>query len=292
MGRVDWLLLGVLSLLWGGSFVLVEVALTGLPVLSIVWFRVAMAAGMLAAVLWLTGASFPQRGAWPALVVMGLLNNAVPFVLFVLAQGEISASLAAILNATTPLFTVIVAHLATLDERPTRAKGLGLMLGFAGVVVTMGGVTGAGELWAKLACLGAALSYGFASVWGRRFRRFGLPPLATAFGQVTGSTLMILPLWLWVDRPWTQPLPSPGVIGAMLGIAGLSTALAYLIFFRILASGGATRISLVTFLVPASATAMGVALLGEVLKVHHIAGFALIAAGLLAIDGRIGRVRA
>lgn len=291
MSRTDWLLLATLSVLWGGSFIFVEVALTGLPALSIVWVRVALAATLLAAVLRATGGLFPQRQVWPALAMMGLLNNAVPFSLFVLAQGEISAGLASILNATTPLFTVIVAHLTTADERLTPARGLGLALGFAGVVVMLGGVSGAGEVWAKLACLGAAMSYAAASVWGRRFRRFGLPPLATAFGQVAASTLMLAPLWLWIDRPWTLPLPSAPVIGAMVGIAGLSTALAYLIFFRVLASAGATRLSLVTFLIPVSATAMGIAFLGEAPQAHHIAGFALIAAGLLAIDGRRNRGR-
>ena len=289
MARSDWLLLMVLSLLWGGSFVFVELALTGLPVLSIVWGRVAMAAAMLAVALWASGVAFPRRSSWPSLLVMGLLNNAIPFPLFVLAQGEISAALASFLNATTPLFTVIMAHLTTADERLTPAKGLGLMLGFAGIVVMLGGVSGTGEVWAKLACLAAAMSYALASVWGRRFRRLGVPPLATAFGQVTASTLILLPLWLWIDRPWTLPIPDAGVIGAMAGIAALSTALAYLIFFRILASAGATQLSLVTFLIPVSATAMGVAFLGETLLAHHLAGFALIAAGLLAIDGRFSR---
>lgn len=289
MTRSDWLLLLLLSLLWGGSFVFVEVALRGLPVLSIVWGRVALAAVILAIALWGMGVAMPPRAAWPALLVMGFLNNAVPFTLFVLAQGQITGALASILNATTPLLTVVVAHFATTDERLTPAKGIGLALGFAGVVVMLGGATGTGEIWAKLACLGAALSYALAGVWGRRFRRMGVPPLATAFGQVAASTLILAPIWLLIDQPSHLPFPGTDVIAAMIGIAVLSTALAYLIFFRLLASAGATRLSLVTFLIPASATALGIAFLGEELMARHVAGFVLIAGGLLAIDGRLSR---
>ncbi|NJS38211.1 MAG: DMT family transporter [Rhodobacteraceae bacterium] len=291
MTRADWLRLMILSILWGGSFFFVEVALTGLPALTIVWARVALAAVLLWGVLKATGVALPGRAVWPALLVMGLLNNAIPFTLFVLAQGQITGALASILNATTPLFTVLVAHLATRDERITPAKAIGLGLGFAGVVVMMAGAEMGGALAAKLACLGAALSYGFAGVWGRRFRRLGVAPMATAFGQVASSTLILLPVWLWVDAPWTLGWPGWEAAGAVVGIAALSTALAYLIFFRLLASAGATNLSLTTFLIPISATALGWLILGERLLPQHLAGFALIAAGLLAIDGRMFRRR-
>ncbi len=287
MTRADWLRLMILSILWGGSFFFVEVALTGLPALTIVWARVALAAVLLGAVLQASGVAFPDRAVWPALLVMGLLNNAIPFTLFVLAQGQITGALASILNATTPLFTVLVAHLATRDERITPAKAIGLGLGFAGVVVMMAGAEMGGALAAKLACLCAALSYGFAGVWGRRFRRLGVAPLATAFGQVASSTLILLPVWLWVDTPWALGWPGWEAAGAVVGLAALSTALAYLIFFRLLASAGATNLSLTTFLIPISATALGALILGERLLPQHLAGFALIAAGLLAIDGRV-----
>jgi drug/metabolite transporter (DMT)-like permease len=282
----DWILLLTLSLLWGGSFFFVEVALQGLPPLSVVWGRVALAAVILAFVL---RGHWPRRAAWPALLVMGFLNNAVPFTLFAVAQGQITGSLAAILNATTPLFTVVIAHLATRDERLTGLKVAGVVCGFAGVVVMMAGEQLAGDNLAKLACLGAALSYGVAGVWGRRFRGMGVAPLQTAFGQVLASTLMVLPLWLWLDQPWLMPMPAPAVIAAMLGIAALSTALAYLIYFRLMATAGPTNLSLVTFLIPVSATLLGVAFLGEWLAARHLAGFALILAGLSLIDGRIWR---
>jgi drug/metabolite transporter (DMT)-like permease len=282
----EWILMLTLSILWGGSFFFVEVALTGLPPLTIVWLRVALAALILWAIVRASGVALPGRAVWPALLVMGFLNNAVPFTLFVLAQGEITGALASILNATTPLFTIIVAHLATGDERLTGAKAAGLGLGFAGVVVMLAGAELSGAGAAKLACLMAALSYGLAGVWGRRFRAMGVAPLATAFGQVTASTVLLLPVWLWLDAPWTLDWPGLSVAGAVVGIAALSTVLAYMIFFRLLASAGATNLSLVTFLIPVSATALGWLVLGERLLPQHLAGFGLIALGLSAIDGR------
>ena len=292
MSAQNWVLLIVLSLLWGGSFFFIELALTGLPVLSIVWARVAVAATILGIALWLTGGRVPRGAAvWGALAVMGLLNNAVPFTLFVMAQGQITGSLAAILNATTPLFTVIVAHVATHDERAGPAKVAGVMLGFGGVVVMLSGSDASGDLWAKFACLGAALSYGLAGVWGRRFKRMGVAPMTTAFGQLVCSTVIIAPVWLWVDRPWTLAVPEVTPVLAVAGMAVFSTALAYLIFFRVLAAAGATNLALVTFLIPVSATLLGVGLLGEALRAEHLAGFGLIAVGLVAMDGRLLRRR-
>lgn len=294
MTRAEWSLLLTLSLLWGGSFLFVELALRGLPPLTIVIGRVGLAALLVGGVLVLRRGNDPAskdrlpRRAWGAALVMGLLNNAIPFTLFVLAQGRIDSALAAIVNATTPLWTVVVAHLFTADERITPAKAIGLVFGFAGVAV-MAGRAGGGEAIAILACLGAALSYGLAAVWGRRFRRMGVPPLATAFGQTAGATLLLTPLWLVLDRPWAMQTPGAGPVLAVVAMAALSTALAYLIYFRLLASAGATNLSLVTFLIPVSAAAMGMVFLNEALLPRHVLGFALIAAGLLAMDGRLMR---
>ncbi|MGL4809718.1 MAG: EamA family transporter, partial [Giesbergeria sp.] len=146
-----------------------------------------------------------------------------------------------------------------------------------------------GAVAAKLACLMAALSYACASVWGRRFRKMGVAPLATAYGQVTAAAVLLLPVWLWLDRPWGLAWPGAEVAGAVFGIAALSTALAYLLYFRLLVSVGATNLALVTFLIPISATALGWLALGERLLPQHVAGFVLIVAGLAAIDGRIVR---
>lgn len=285
MTRQNWLLILTLSLLWGGSFLFVEVALSGLPPLVIVWLRVTLAAGVLGMVLWVAKMPFPPRRTFGALLVMGLLNNAVPFSLFAVAQGQITGALAAVLNATTPLFTLVVAHVATRDDRMTLNKVFGLLLGVAGVIVMMSGATLQGDTTAKAMCLVAALSYACAAVWGRRFRQSGLAPLTTAFGQVAGSSVLMLPVMIWLHPivHW----PGTNVAGAIVGISVLSTALAYLIYFRLLEKVGATKLSIVTFLIPVSAAVLGAVFLGERLEPQHWAGFTLIALGLLAIDGRV-----
>lgn len=281
MSLADWGRLILLSLLWGGSFFFVEVALSGLPAVSVVFGRVALGALCLAVML---GGRLPRGlAAWRALAVMGLLNCVVPFSLFALAQGEISGALAAILNATTPLWTVIVAHLAGAEALTAR-RAAGLGFGFAGVVVMAGG--GVGSPVALLACLGAALSYAVASVWGRRLAGMGLRPLQAGFGQVAAASVILAPIWLLVDQPWRLPMPEAEVWGALAGIAVLSTALAYALYFRLLASAGAVNLALVTFLIPVSAAALGAVFLGTRLGAAHLAGFALIAVGLWAVVRR------
>ncbi|MFM7335580.1 MAG: DMT family transporter [Tabrizicola sp.] len=287
MKPMDWILLWTLSLLWGGSFLFNELALAGLPAVTIVWGRVALAALVLVAVVRASGQGMPGRAVWPALAVMGVLNNLVPFTLFVLAQGQITGALASVLNATTPLFTMLVAHFATADERLSPVKAVGLGLGFAGVIVMMVGEDLGGELLAILACLGAALSYGVAGVWGRRFRAAGISPLQTAAGVVSCSAVILTPVWLAVDRPWALDWPGWSSVLAVVALAVLSSAVAYLIFFRILARAGAVAISLVTFLIPFSAAGLGWVVLGERLELRHLLGLALILGGLaLTLRGR------
>lgn len=289
MRLIDWILLWTLSLLWGGSFLFNELALAGLPALTIVWGRVALAALLLALAVLVAGQAMPPRRVWSALAVMGVLNNLVPFTLFVLAQGQITGALASVLNATTPLFTVLVAHLATRDERLSPVKAAGVGLGFAGVAAMMAGEELGGELPAMAACLGAAFSYGLAGVWGRRFRAAGVTPMQTAFGVVTASSVLLAPVWLAVDRPWTLGWPGWGPVLAVGALASLSSAVAYLIFFRILARAGATAISLVTFLIPFSAAGLGWLVLGERLELRHLAGLGLILGGLALIERARGR---
>ena len=293
MGGREWAMLLALSVLWGGSFLFQGVAVRELPTLTIVALRVALAALALGAVLRVLGIAMPRTAAaWRAFAVMGLLNNALPFTLIVWGQGQIASGLAAILNATTPMFTILAAQVFTDDERITRAKLLGVGCGFIGVVVMLGGATlgggGGDSLLAEFAVLAAAASYALAGVWGRRFKRIGIAPLATATGQVTASSLMLVPLALLVDRPWTLAMPGTWSIAAVVALALLSTALAYALYFRILAAAGATNLLLVTLLIPPSAIGFGIALLGERLAAEHIAGMTLIGAGLLVIDGRLG----
>jgi drug/metabolite transporter (DMT)-like permease len=206
-----------------------------------------------------------------------------------LTQQQIASGLASILNATTPLFTVLAAHALTPDERLTPLKGTGVVIGLAGAVLVIGpdALGGLGsDVAAQLACLGAALSYACASIFGRRFRRMGVAPTVTAAGQVTASALMLAPVALVVDQPWTLPAPDLGTWAAVAGIGLLSTAAAYRLFFRILVAAGAVNLTLVTFLIPVSAILLGAAFLDETLAPRHFGGMAVIALGLACIDGR------
>jgi drug/metabolite transporter (DMT)-like permease len=291
MGPQDWALLLGLSVLWGGSFLFVGIAVRELPPLTIVALRVAIAALALHGLLRAMGLAFPRgRDVWLAFLGMGILNNAIPFSLIVWGQTQIASGLASILNATTPLWTVLVAHVFTRDERLTPLRLAGVVVGFGGVVGMVGpdALRAPGrDVVAQLAVLAAALSYAFAGVFGRRFKRLGVSPLATATGQVTASSLLLVPLALAVERPWSLPLPGGDTVAAVVGLAILSTALAYILYFRLLASAGATNLLLVTFLIPVSAIALGAVVLGEHLAPKHFAGMALIGLGLACIDGRV-----
>ena len=293
MGGVEWAMLVALSLLWGGSFFFTGIAVADLPPVTLVALRVSVAAIVLWAVLCATRQHMPWPAyAWLAFLGMGLLNNVLPFTLIVWGQNHIASVVAAILNATTPLFTAIAAHLLTRDEKLTVGKTVGVAIGLAGAVVTIGAdalVSLGQDMFAQLACLGAAFSYALASIFGRRFRRMGIPPLATATGQVTASAMILLPLSVLIEHPWTLPMPGAATWGAVLGIGILSTAAAYILFFRILAAAGALNLMLVTFLIPVSATVLGVTVLGETLLMRHVAGMATIGIGMACIDGRLFR---
>jgi drug/metabolite transporter (DMT)-like permease len=219
-----------------------------------------------------------------------VLNNVIPFSLIVFGQTEIPSGLASILNATTPLFTVIAGHFLNADERMTPLRLAGALCGLAGVAVMIGPQL-AGGLAAgvpgELAILGAAVSYAFASLFGRRFARLSINPLATATGQVTASSLMLIPIALLVDRPWSLPEPGLATILAILAIASLSTALGYILYFRVLAGAGATNVVLVTLLAPVTSILLGALFLDERLAARHFLGLALIGLGLACIDGRL-----
>ncbi|NVD37514.1 DMT family transporter [Ensifer sp. HO-A22] len=291
MGAREWGMLITLSLLWGGSFFFVGVAVTALPPFTIVALRVLLAAAALLLFLRFTGRSMPRDPRiWLAFFGMGLLNNLIPFSLIVWGQTHIASGLASILNATTPLFGVIVAHLLTDDEKLTANKLTGVLVGFLGVAVMIGPAALGGlgtNVLAQVAVLGAALSYAFAGVFARRFKRIGVAPIVTATGQVSASSMMLIPIALLIDRPWALTAPGLEVWGAIVGIALISTALAYVLFFRILETAGVTNLMLVTFLIPVSAILLGALFLGESLEPKHFFGMALIAAGLAAIDGRL-----
>jgi len=289
MGPAQWFLLLTLSVLWGGSFFFGEVALAELPPLTVVLGRVGIAALALIVLVHVMGLRMPgSLKIWGAFFVMGTLNNFIPFSLILWGQTQIASGLASILNATTPLFTVVLAHFLTSDEKLTPNRIMGVAAGLAGVAVMIGAEALQGlttNVVAQIAILGAALSYGFAGIYGRRFKE--LPSLVTATGQVTASTVLILPAALLLEQPWNGPMPGAITWGSVAGLALLSTALAYIIFFRILAVSGAANLSLVTFLIPVSAILLGSLVLGERLEIKHFAGMALISLGLALIDGRL-----
>lgn len=287
----DWGRLLALSILWGGSFLYIALAVREIPPFTLVAARVIIAALALHLILRLTGdRSRITRTAILAFFGMGLLNNVVPFSLMVWGQQSIASGLAAILNATTPLFAVLVAHIATKDEKLSAARVAGVLIGFAGVAVMVGGDVFATQqpvvILAQIAVLAASFSYAVSGVYGRRIARLGLTPLAGATGQLTASSVMMLPLALLVDQPWSLAAPGLPAVAALLALALVSTALAYVLFFRILSTAGATNLSLVTLLIPVTATLLGALVLGERLGPKHALGMALIAAGLGVLDGR------
>jgi drug/metabolite transporter (DMT)-like permease len=291
MSGTDWAILLFLSVLWGGSFFFIEIAIRTVAPFTLVLIRVAIAAAMLWAWLLVRRERLIlPPGAAFALLVLALLNNVVPFVLFAWAQEAIDGGLASILNATTPIWGVLVAHLFTADEKATPAKVAGVLLGFAGVAVMIGadllGDIGKAAL-AQLACLFATLCYALAGVWARRFRNMGVSPTAVSTGQLTASAIVMLPLVLIFEPPWSMPAPSAAAWLALVALALLCTSLAYILYFRLVASAGATNSLLVTFLIPVTAILLGALILGERLAPRHVFGMALIGLGLAAIDGRL-----
>lgn len=295
MTRAEWGMLILLSLLWGGSFMFVGVAIRDVPVFTIVAFRVLLASAVLHIVLRISGIAFPtQREVLLAFLGMGILNSALPFSLISFGQARIDSGLASIINATTPIFTMIFAHLMTKDEKIGPLKALGVALGFAGVVILFSGrdLVANAALLGQIAGILAAVSYGLSNIFGRRFAGLKLNPIAmaTATGQLSASACIMVPLALIVDHPFSRPLPGLPSVLALIALALVSTAYAYILFFRILTRAGATNVSLVTLLVPCSAIALGSLVLGESLGLREIAGFATITLGLLVIDGRLLRL--
>ena len=291
MNRSDWLILLVLALIWGGAFFFIGVAVRHVQPLTYVWLRLTIGAAALWAWLAFKGEriSLP-REVWGSILLLALLNNAIPFTLFGWGQTHIASGLASILNATTPIWGVVVAHFLTRDERMSPRKLAGVLLGFGGVAVMIGpsllsslGTSGL----AQLACVVASLSYALAAVWARRFKKLGVSPFSVTTGQLTAGAVVMLPMSMIVDQPWTQALPPLSAWMAIAALALLCTAFGYVLYFRLIDRAGATNALLVTLLVPPVAILLGALFLGESLAPQDFAGLALIAFGLAAIDGRV-----
>ena len=289
MDLATWGLLLLLALIWGGSFLFGRIAVQEIPPLAVVFFRVALAA--IAIWAWLLFArGLPKITPWfaTAIVGMAVFNNIIPFSLIFYGQQEIGSGLASVVNAMTPIWTVLIANALTSDERLSRRKLAGVLAGFAGVAALMGGDALAGlkaSALAQAAVLLATVSYGYASVYGKRFK--GIDPILVAAGQLAASTVL-MGLYMLASGTLTGlPIPSQTVVWSMIGLALPCTAFAYVLFFTILSRAGATNVSLVTFLVPVSGVLLGIVFLGESLLSWHIGGMALIGLGLLILDGRI-----
>jgi drug/metabolite transporter (DMT)-like permease len=257
--------------------------------LVLVLFRVAIAAAALQLYLAIRGPSFRLAFPYAGLFfLLALTNNVVPFSLIFAGQTQLGAGVASVLNATTPFWTLVLANALTTDEKLSWNKLAGIALGVAGTAVMIGPglIAGlGGPIWAKFALIGASLSYGAALMVARRFKGVPSPVLAT--GQLTASTIIMIPVVLVAYGPAGLLSASPPVWAAVLGLALLSTAFAYILFFNLVASAGATNASLVTLIVPVSAVLLGFLFLGERLALFEMAGMTLIGLGLVTIDGRV-----
>lgn len=287
MDARSWALLVLLSLLWGGAFFFAGVAVREVPPMTVVFFRVLIAALALLPLFFAAGLALPRTpSAWTPFLMMGLLNNVLPFGFLFAGQTYVSVGLAAIINALTPLFTVLVMA-GFKEERLTAYRVIGVLLGVIGVAVLRGidgAASGAQTIGIGL-CMAGALSYGFAGLWGRRHLS-GIAPLKSATCQLMGSTLIMGLIVAVYDQPWTLDAPSIGTIGAIVALALFGTALAYIVFFEILVRAGASNVMLVTLLIPVSAMLLGHAFLNEAIRTQDILGALIIGAGLLFIDGR------
>jgi drug/metabolite transporter (DMT)-like permease len=287
----DWSLLALLSVLWGGSFFFNGVALRELPPLTVVFLRVVLAAILLMPLLWIYRIRFPAGlSGWRPFFALAFLNNVLPFSLIVIGQTYIPSGLASILNATTPLFTVLVMAAAG-DEKLIARRVAGVVIGLVGVAILRGEGLGfgSGQGFGILLCLAGALSYGLSALYARR-KLSDSPPLATATFQMLASSLMMTLIAAVFERPWQLPMPGTATWLAMLGLAALSTALAYIVFFQVLRRSGPTNVMLVTLLIPVTAILLGYLVLDETISLREILGALVIGSALLAIDGRVFRL--
>ncbi|PRY95185.1 EamA domain-containing membrane protein RarD [Hasllibacter halocynthiae] len=288
MDARSWTLLLLLSLIWGGVFLAVRVALGEIGPLTVAMHRVLWACLLLWAVVAAGRLPLPRDpGIWAAFLVMGALNNAVPFSLQAWGQLHIPSGLVAIFNAGTAVFGILVAGLLLPDERLSARRIVGVALGFAGVATAIGlrnlaalDVTSL----AQLAVVASTISYAFAGVWARA-RLGGVAPQVAAAGMLTGSTLIMVPVaWAFEGAP---TLALSGRTWAALAYASLvATAGAYLLYYAILRRAGSGNLMLCTLLVAPVAIVLGAAFLGESLPPAAYGGFALLAGGLLILDGR------
>lgn len=288
MGAGLWTLLIILSVIWGANFTFIEIALLELDTFMIVFLRIAIAAVIMLGILYMKGYRLPREPAvWGTFLILALLNAVLPFLLITWGQTHIDSGLAAILNATTPIFSVILTHFLTLDERMTVNKFIGVLLGIAGVCLLIGPDALSGfSLYAlgQIAILGATTCYAYGAIHTRRIT--GQPILVIITVTLLISSLMLLPFVLLFE-PLTYTHYSLSTIGAILYLSILGTATGHLIFYYVISRAGATNTLLVAFMVPITALLLGVFTLGEKLSSHALAGMFVVFVSLVVIDGRL-----
>lgn len=290
--RTDWLVFFGLGFMWGSSYLFIKLAVDDFGTFTLVALRLTVGAILLWTVVRLAGQSLPrERRIYGHLLVMAIINITIPFLLITWAEQSVESSLAAILTSPVPLFAIVLSSLFLADE-PMRVNGLaGLVVGFIGVViVTSRGLTGAGSsLTGEIALLGAAFSYACGAVYSRRNVR-GLPPMIPAVFQVTFAALITGTLAIVVEHPWTAR-PDPQAIFSILWLGILGSGLAYLFVFRLFAAWGATRTTLVAYLLPVVGIVLGYLALQEPVDARLILGTALVISGVGLVNSRFGRRR-
>jgi drug/metabolite transporter (DMT)-like permease len=294
-GAREWALLVLQSMLWGSAFFFIDLAKNAFPVLTLSSLRLLPAALILFVVALALRVSLrPLVTEWRKFLKLGFINNWFPFMLVIYGQHHVTGGVAAVFNATVPLFGLLLAHVLTRDEKLTATKLLGVVVGVGGVAVLTGGATADGHaatLIGKAALIVAAFCYALGSVYGRSFSH--IPVVAVATGQMTFAFLLSVPLMLIVDRPWQQPMPSPEAVAAVVAMGTFGSALAALCYFTVLKRAGATNAMLSTLLLPLTPILLGAAFLGHTLTRQEMAGGLIVALALLIIDGRLfARLRA
>lgn len=287
----DWGLLVLLSVIWGGSFLFAGIAVKELSPLVIVMARVVIAAAALLPLhLILIGPLPRDRATWVAIAGLSILNNVIPFTLIVTGQTMIASGLASVINATSPLFGVAFLAISGLEPLVAR-KFVGIIIGIIGVAILKGASLfgSASQSIGILLCLCAAASYGLGGLWAK-MKLTGTAPLSMATGQLLVSSAIMLVLAFAFSQPAELLHASLASWGAILGLALLATSFAYIIFFRVVARSGPANVLLVTMMIPVSAIAMGVTVLGETLEPMEIVGALVIILALLIIDGRVLRL--
>jgi drug/metabolite transporter (DMT)-like permease len=293
---VSWAMIATMALLWGSAFLLIEIGFQSFAANTLVFLRMAIAAPFMVVALWFMKERLPTDFAsWRQLCVLGALNAALPFILFFWGQQKLDNSgYASVLNATTPLWGVIVAHFFTEDEKATPTRIIGVLVGLAGIAVMVGPQAMRGlsaNLLAQLACIGSTLFYSIAAIYGRRLGQSNMTPMVVATGQAITAAIIMFPIMLYFDRPWEQPAPTGSAVIATLALAIPATAIPYLLYFKTIDRAGASNAMLVAFIMPVVAIILGISFLGETLTGSQITGTALIALGLIILDGRVFRRR-